>query len=207
MAEFRDSLNLMGMNTQNIVALFLIVGLVTGGNLWLHRNDPPLGSVQYSEFGFTFTHKSEGYVDIGSLSGGGNPTYSNGRYSVTFETDELLQIGFFWTTYDDVPVSADENILKMSLDMLFESAESEGTQLTRENEFIPSEKNGHEMLYQYFEVYDSGFEIPGIIGAWQCEERIFLFFTIYLEDFENPIKDSEKLMKLWSQNLKQFKCH
>jgi hypothetical protein len=157
-------------------------------------------------FGFTFNHKSDGYVETGSL-GGGPPSHLEGSYTVTFESDGLLQIGVFWLTYDMVPVSVDEDILEESLDMLFESAESGGTQLSRENMIVSSEKDEHDMIYDYFEVNEPNLDIPGIIGAWQCDERIFLFYTLYLDDFDNPIKDTLTLTETWSQNLNQFKCN
>ncbi len=191
--------------TKNLLIILVVVGAVTGGNLWLHRNDTPLGLVQYSDHGFSFNHKSDGYVQAGSLSGGA-PTYTEGSYSVRFESDELLEIGVFWFTDEMVPVSADETILEASLIMLYESAESGGTQLSRDNNIVSSEKDGHDMISEFFEVNDQNGDIPGVIGVWQCGERIFLFYTLYIDDIENPQKDSLILTEMWKQNLNQFKC-
>jgi hypothetical protein len=190
---------------KNLLVMLVVVGAVTGGNLWLHRDDTPLELVQYSDYGFTFNHERDGYVQVGSLSGGA-PSYTEGRYNVRFESDGLLEIGVFWFTDEMVPVSADENILEASLIMLFESAESEDTRLTRDNNIVSSEKDGHDMITEFFEVNDQNGDIPGMIGVWQCGERIFLFYTIYIDDFENPQKDSIILTEIWNQNLNQFKC-
>ena len=44
------------------------------------------------------------------------------------------------------------------------------------------EKDGYDMMSEFFDVNDQNGDIPGIIGVWQCGERIFLFYTLYIED-------------------------
>lgn len=200
---FEDSWNYKGLTLRNLVVVLIVVSGVTGGNLWLHRNDTPLGLIRYSEFGFTFNHESDGFVEIGSL-GSDVPSYTDGSYSVSFESEGTLQVGVFWFSSDSVPLS--ENILRTSLDTLFMQAEQGGTQLSRDYNQFDSEKNGHAMIYEYFEVNEPSVDIPGVIGVWECEDRVFLFYTIYLEDVENPVKDITALSKIWNQNLNNFQC-
>lgn len=204
LTNFEDSLNNKSLTLRNLVVVLIVVAGVTGGNLWLHRNDTPLGLNRFSNFGFTFDHGSEGYVEIGSILGE-TPSYSEGSYTVSFESEGALQYGVFWFTTEDISISDD--VLGSSLDTLFMLAGQGGTQLSRDNDQSYSEKNGHEMIYEYFEVNESGVDIPGVIGVWECDDRVFLFYTVYIEDVENPIKDNTKLTEIWNQNLKNFQCN
>jgi hypothetical protein len=54
MVESRSVMASLGLDLRSICLIVIVVGAVTGGNLWLHRDDLPLGYVRYSNFGFSF---------------------------------------------------------------------------------------------------------------------------------------------------------
>jgi hypothetical protein len=210
MSKFKQSLTIIGLKPNNLLITLVVVGVITGGNIWLHRNDTPLGMVQYSEYGFTFTHESGGYAWLGS-DVGRTQSYSTGSYGVSFESEDYLEIGIYWFTSEMIPVSADESILEASLKMKFEAWESlweaRDAQFLHEDDFVFSEKDGHDMIYTVTVISDSWGDEPIIFSAWQCGERIFIFYTRYVEDVETWEVDIGNLTEVWNQQLDQLKCH
>jgi len=211
MSNINESLNNIGLKPKNLLITLIVVGVITGGNLWVHRNDAPLGTVQYSEFGFTFTHESGGYVFTGTDLGR-TQSYTEGSYGVDFESEGFLEIGIYWFSDELVPVSADESILEANLDMKLEAwesiGESIGAQFSYDSNFVSSEKDGYDMIYALFELdFQDGIDETGIMGVWQCGERIFIMYIRYIEDYENSQTDILTLTEMWKRQLNQLKCH
>jgi len=209
MSKFKESLTIIGLKPNNLLITLVVVGVITGGNIWLHRNDIPLGMVQYSEYGFVFTHESGGAVFLGS-DFGRTQSYSTGSYLFYLESEDYLDIGIYWFTPEMIPVSADESILEASLNMKFDDWESlwesRDAQFLHENDFVSSEKDGHDMIYTVTVISFSWGDEPMIFSAWQCGERIFIFYTRYVEDVEIWEVDTRILTEMWNQQLNQFKC-
>jgi len=66
-------IGLLGNPLSSLKALLvslIIVGVVTGGSLWIHRSDVPLGRACYSGFGFTVDYSSMMQVQEMGLIGG-----------------------------------------------------------------------------------------------------------------------------------------
>ncbi len=47
------------MSTRSLVIVLIAVGAVTGGNLWIHRGDPPIGYVRYTGHDISFDYTVE----------------------------------------------------------------------------------------------------------------------------------------------------
>jgi hypothetical protein len=191
--------------SKGTLILIIIVGAVTGGNIWLHRNDTPL-LVSYSEYDFTFTHRGGGYVFTGedrhrTLS------YMDGSYGVNFLDGGFLEDGIYWFSVEKVAVSGDESILEASLNMKFEDWRSIGIPFSREDDFFTSERDGQDMIYAFFKSYKIGHGVHGIMSAWQDDDRIFIFYTIYSDDVENSQRDTPMLTAVWRQQLSHLTCN
>jgi len=95
------------------------------------------------------------------------------------------------------------------LDFLFGFIGLAGTQITDRSEYSATITDGYEVTYQTFGIPDSGFTIPGIIGAWYCEEtsRFLIFYVIYVPDFENIEVPYQGLEQMWLDLLDGLSCH
>jgi len=191
---------------RNLLAVAVIVSAVTGGNLWLHRNDPALGYARYSGFGFTMDYSLQMYFQISGF-GGWEPTESGGTVQAAYQGNYPEQYGVIWGTLDSMPSHL--RGLEGSLDYTFGLVGMEGTTIADRGPYSYSTHDGHEMVYQTFSVVEQGIGIPGIMGAWYCEEagKYLQFYLVYLPDLENLTVDPQVLEQRWLGYLDLVECH
>ena len=197
------------MSARSLVIVLIMVGAVTGGNLWIHRGDPRLGYTRYTGHGVSFDYPmmmTQGEADLGGL---GPPTDSGGTVQVSYQgADRLEQYGVMWVE----PSSMPSNIARTpeaALDFIFDFIGLAGTQISNRGEFKTTTTKDHEVIYQTFGVPDSDFTIPGIIGAWYCEEtdRFLMHYLIYIDDYENLEVPHQNLEQMWHDRLDGITCH
>jgi hypothetical protein len=189
---------------RNLIIVAVVVSAVTGGNLWLHRGDPPVGYARYTGFGLTLDYSLQKTFQVAGF--GWEPTESGGIIQVTRQGMGLDQYGVIWCTLESMPTNM--RSLKGSLDYIFGLIGMDGTTITDRGPHISTTKNGHEMIYQTWSLMESGFAIPGIIGTWYCEDvgKYFQLYLIYLPDPENPTVDPQELEQKWLGYLDQLTC-
>ena len=199
--------------SKSTLILIILVAAITGRNLWLHRNDPPL-MVHYSEYDINFNHRNGGDVNTGTEHSR-IQSYMEGSYQVCFVSQNILsqntygflEHGIYWFPVENVAVSADENILEASLNMKLEEWGSKGIWFSRDEPIMSSEKDGHEMIYTFIvSSRPVGYDLPGIVSAWRVGERIFIFYTFYTDNVENPLVDTRVLTAIWKHQLCCLKC-
>jgi len=197
------------MSPRSLVIMLIAAGAVTGGNLWIHRADPQLGYVRYTGYGISFDYSVMMTQRESDLTGFGSATDSGGTVQVSYQDADLLeQYGVMWVEPKSMPSNA-ARTPEAALDFLFGFIGLAGTQITDRSECSTTTTDGHGVIYQTFGVPESGFTIPGIIGAWYCEEtgRFLITYLIYVPDFENTEVSYQGLERMWLDLLDGLSCH
>ncbi len=189
---------------RNLLIVAVIVFAVTGGNLWFHRGDPPVGYGRYTDFGFTLDYSLQKTFSVAGF--GWEPTESGGSVQVALQGMGLDQYGVIWSTPESMPTPM--RSLGGSLDNIFGIIGMDGTIIKDRGTHMPMTKDGHEMIYQTFNLMEQGFAVPGIIGTWYCEEagKYLLLYLVYLPDPANPTVDPQELEQKWLGYLDQVSC-
>jgi len=192
-------------STRSLLIVAVIVSAVTGGNLWLHRNDPALGYGRYSGFGFTMDYSLDKQLQVSGF-GGWEPTESQGSAQVAYQGNVLEQYGVIWVTTESLPSHL--RSLEGSLDNTFGLVTMDGTTIADRGPYEYSTYNGHEMAHQTFSLVEQEINIPGIMGVWYCEEagKYLQFYLIYLDDFETFTVDPQVLEQRWLESLEMVNC-
>jgi hypothetical protein len=197
------------MSTRSLVIVLIAVGAVTGGNLWIHRVDPPIGYTRYIGHGISFDYSMMMTPREADLGGFGPATDSGGSVQVSYQgADRLEQYGAMWIEPKSMPSNM-AHTPEAALDFLFEFIGLAGTRITDRGEYKTTTTDGHEAIYQTFGVPESDYTIPAIIGAWHCEEtgRFLMLYLIYVEDFENLEVPHQGLEQMWLDRLDGITCH
>lgn len=190
---------------RNLLIVAVIVSAVTGGNLWLHRGDPPVGYGRYTGFGFTLDYSLQKNFMVSGF--GWEPTESGGSVQVARQGMGLDQYGVIWNTPESMPTRM--RSLEGSLEYIFGLIMIDGTVITNIGTRMSMTKDGHEMIYQTFNLMEQGFAVPGIMGVWYCEDagKYIQLYLVYLPDPMNPTVDPQELEQKWLGYLDQLTCH
>ena len=197
------------MSTRSLVIVLIAVGAVTGGNLWIHRGDPPLGYTRYTGHGISFDYIVKMNLMESDLSGFSSATDSGGTVQLRYQgADRLEQYGVMWIEPKSMP-SHLARTPEAALDFFFEIVGISGTLITERSEYKTTTTDGHEVIYQTFGVPENEYTIPGIIGVWHCEEtgRFLMLYQIYVDDFENLEVPHQGLDQMWLDRLDGITCH
>jgi hypothetical protein len=195
------------LNPKYIVISLIVVGVVTGGNLWIHRGDPQLGHARYTGYGISFDYDLMTQIRENDLTGYGTPSDTGGSITAVLQSEEHLeQWGVFWVKPEIIPSHMAGNT-ESAIDFLFENAGMAGTQIVDRSEYSTTSKDGYEVFYQTFGVQENGITIPGVIGVWYSEiqGRYVIFYLIYIADVENPEAPFEDLELMWANILNSIK--
>ena len=189
-----------------LLASILLVGIVTGGNLWIHSGDPPLGMARYTGFGFSIDHSSLMFVQEMGFAGG-VATESTGMMQGTYEGKSLEQFGVIWFKPNQLPSHYDISNQDALL-YIFEQITSFGTVITNIGEEQETTVNGHDVHYVTFDLEES-LIIPGVLGAWYCQESdmFMVLYLVYLPDLEQFELHSSELENMWLDYLNTVNCH
>ena len=203
------NIGLLGNPFSSLRALLvslIIVSFVTGGNLWIHRDDAPLGNLRYSGFGFSIDYSSMMQVQEMGLTGG-VATDSIGMMQGRMEGQSLEQFGVMWFKSDQLPSHFDPSP-RDALKYVFDSIASTGTVITNFGEETSTTVNDHYVIYQTFDIEDE-VTIPGVIGVWYCKESdmFMVLYLVHLPDLEQPDLHSPELVNMWLDYLDTVSCH
>ncbi len=191
------------MNTRSMVIALVVVGAVTGGNLWIHRGDPAIGFSRYDNYGISFDYDPWINIRESDFGGGNPPTDDGGSVTAVHQSNTALkQFGVFWMKPEFMP-SFYSGSPERAIDFLLGSAGLMGTQIVDRGEYSTTTKDGHEVRYQTFGISESGITIPSVIGAWYNEEqgRYLIFYLAHIPDIENIEAPNEGLVETWADIL------
>jgi hypothetical protein len=194
-------------DVRTVLAMVLIVGAVTGGNLWLHRGDPLLGYSRYTGHGFSIDYRHDMRFEELGL-GGGSTTESMGMVEGRLEGKGLEQFGVIWMTSETLPPHI-STTPEGTLEYVFAVVGMAGTQISNKGEVMVTNIDGHEVAYQTFDVLDSDITVRGKIGAWYCEgaRKFLMLFVIHVPDFSQPEVLSMDLESMWQGYLNSLICY
>ena len=192
---------LQQFNSRSLAVAALIVVAFTGGNLWIHRGDPPVGFMRFQDFNLQFDYPNDMNLYVEGL-GTPEPSEETGSLTVRRYGVIMDQAGVIWLS-QDMASSPTE-----ALDLIFTQASGSETVLERGDQITSTEK-GHEAVIEFFYIADQGFTIPGVIGAWSCDEnnRVVALYYLWLPDAESAGSQAEDLQPAWELHLSHLKCH
>ena len=97
------------LNLRNIFVTIIIVGAVTGGNLWLHSSDPPLGYGKYEKYSLSFEYPLLfNVIEVGFTGPGTDATDFSGVAQVQGVWDNVFHNYLvIWTTEPTEPELAE----------------------------------------------------------------------------------------------------
>jgi len=192
-----DYLKASLLSRRSLLSVILLIGAVTGGNLWIHSGDPALGYARYTGYGFSIDYSQQMTFWESGL-GGGPPSQSAGTVQFTYQDGTLEQYGVIWVKPGSMSTYIDQTAAG-ALDYVFASIDMSGTQISERGETRTMTREDRDIVYQTFGVEDSGFTIPGLIGAWYSEEaeKFMILYLIYVPDISQIEVASPELEQRW----------
>ncbi len=132
-------------DTRILIAIIVVVGAVTGGNLWINRNNPPLGFNKFEGYGFSIYYRKDMSFEVIGL-GEGSATESIGTVQGVLEYKSLEQFGVMWVSQQNFP-SHLEDTPEGALEYVHDIIEMSDTQISERGEMQTGSKDGHDMTY------------------------------------------------------------
>jgi hypothetical protein len=195
------------LSRRSLLSVVVLIGAVTGGNLWIHRGDPALGYARYTGYGFSIDY-SQRMTSWESGLGGGPASQAAGTVQFTNQEGILEQYGIIWVKPGSMSTYIDQTAAG-ALDYVFVSTEMSGTQISDRGETRTMTREDRDIIYQTFGLEDSGFTIPGLIGAWYSEEveKFMILYLIYVPDISQIEVASPELEQRWLGYLDAIEYH
>jgi len=192
---------LQQFNTRSLAVVALIVIGVTGSNLWIHRGGPPVGYLRFQDYGLQFDYPEDMYLQTEGL-GTLEPSEEAGTLTVARQGVIIDQAGVIWLS-QDMASSPSE-----ALDLIFTQATG-SDQVIERGDQCTSTMKGHDTVIEFFYIAEQGLTIPGIIGAWSCDEnnRVVALYYLSLPDAESVGSQAEDIQPTWELHLNHVKCH
>jgi len=194
----------------NLLALLVVAAVVITAGIWWWTStgsqepDPspsmpsPTGyqSATFTGFGFSFEHPEDMVFTPGGTLGGfdhARPVFGD-VLGLWEEVPEVM--GVIW-----VPSSAGFD-LETALDGAFQGVQEGGSENVSRGLVETGEKDGHELIYQPFELINEGVSQKGMVGAWSSEEdeRLYLLFVTTALN----VGTQEELASRWREYLDTF---
>jgi len=152
---------------------------------------------QYSKYGFSFNHpkgmtrREDGFKEESASEVSG---------MVQFRFEYPLEIvNVMWDTVASAPE------LVAVLEELIVWVERGGIEVNDRGSLFVSLKDGHEMVYQRFNVTEQGLPMTGIVGSWYCDKtaRVYIFSYVTLPKFVIQ----QGLLAEFHRHLDSLFCH
>ncbi len=143
---------------QDTLILLAVCLLVTGGNIWLNRNNPPTNWATMEQYGIKFRHP-QGFRFTSNTPTNWIPGYWDGGVQGEPTSGEAEIIGVYWITDK-------ASNLQRALDYIFEVGKSENPGLSME----PHESmtiGEYEIAYSKVNLDVGEFEVPGLLCAFR----------------------------------------
>lgn len=132
--------------------------LLTGTNIWLHRNEPPVGWTTMHDFGLKFTFPQNVPMSI-STPEGWNQNYWEGAVQGEDTSGGFELVGLFWTTGEAVS-KADVLVT------LLKSARDQDSVALEWGEPQTKSVSGKEVTYLEMSITVEEITVPGIIAGF-----------------------------------------
>jgi len=169
----------------------VVVLMVTGFNLWQHRDDPPLGYIEFTGYGFSFVHPRECALTEAAVYFI-MPSYWLGDLQGESQGNAANMVGIVWGRDND-------GGLRVFSDQIIEEARKHN-ELTDVEEGELMELDGKQVLVRSFNIRSGNMTVPGLIAGWTSpERRMFVLYNLKLGG------DREWLMDQMAKMLRSLK--
>jgi CubicO group peptidase (beta-lactamase class C family) len=154
---------------------------------------------EYASYGFSLEVPGAMAAVEQGKSWQGAASEASGLVRFRYGASPYEIIGVQW---DAVEASPD---LKAALDDFGAAVESLGTQIREIDQPVSAMKDGHELIYQPFEVNERGDTYPGVIGAWYCPDagRVYLLYFATVPELAKRIDPLTEFQRY----MDSFACH
>jgi hypothetical protein len=172
-------MKLSKLTLRNILVTIIIIGAMTGGNLWIHRSDPPLGYGRYDNFGLTFEFPllfsvvEAGFPDP---STGANDFMGLAQAQGVWE-NEYHNYLVIWETKSSIPELGD------TLEQIYLALADVGCVIDSKESIVTIEKEGHELLYQSITFKQDELDFIGTFGVWYEPWSSFHANRVYMVSY------------------------
>jgi CubicO group peptidase (beta-lactamase class C family) len=174
------------LDHKSLAVIIAVSILLTGGNLWLHRGDPPLGWVTMHEFGISFDFPQNVPMSINTPPGW-DQNYWSGAVQGEDNSAMPEMIGIFWTT--GTAATKEEGLIS-----LLEMAKQETTNLNWD-EMKSKAFGDYDAAYIEITITEGEIEVPGIIAAFY-DPYGRLMMPYHLGFTGSDLNNLEKLKKI-----------
>ena len=153
---------------------------------------------RYSKYGFSFEYPSGMTYEENGLWWNGSASEASGMVQAL----DVLGSSGFGVIWDST--ESDEEF-ETYIDSFFDVLKSFGDDVYSMGSRLSLSKDGHEVVYQFFNLGERGKEYSGVIGSWYCEEsnRVYLLFT--LDSIESTTQD--KIFSAFQRQLDFISVH
>ena len=132
--------------------------LLTGANIWMHRNEPPVGWVTMHDFGLKFTYPKNIPLGINTPNGW-NQNYWEGAVQGEDAAGGFELVGLFWTT-------GEAGSKAETLVSLLESARDQDGIALEWGESKTKSVSGYDVNYLEILISIEDLKVPGVIAGF-----------------------------------------
>ena len=158
----------------------------------------------YSKYGFSFEYPKDFLVlEQGLLESQAND--SSGMVQVGIQNDEVQMFQTGWIKMIKSTWEVDGN-LKRTLGESFSRMETaEGVVSLNRGWLVGTNKAGHQMIYQYYNMtFTEGGKAYGIVAVFYCDESQVIYQLITIND---TISAKQDILEDFQNYLGHFVCH
>ncbi|MBN2334374.1 hypothetical protein JXL21_02365 [Candidatus Bathyarchaeota archaeon] len=149
--------------SRRVLATLVIVCAVTGGNLWIHRGDMPLGYARHeSRFGFSLVYPQTHMAAEFGLPGiSAEPSELLGGFQAVYATNDDFQgLLVIWLTESGTPN------LESELEGFYRTLNDVGWEIKTRQSSEGFERDGHLMIRQLVSITQGNDELLSLNGVW-----------------------------------------
>jgi len=143
---------------REIIAVLAVCLILTGGNIWLHRDSPPANWTSTEQYGIKFRHP-QGFRFSSSTPTSWIPGYWNGGIQGEPTSGEQEIIGIYWITDK-------AGTLERALEYIYELGKEDNPGLIIEPP-EPMRVGEYEVLYSVVNLENGGINVPGVLAAFR----------------------------------------
>ncbi|HUV33798.1 MAG TPA: serine hydrolase [Candidatus Desulfaltia sp.] len=157
---------------RDALIMTVVVLMVTGFNLWQHRDDPPLGYTEFTGYGFSFVHPQECTLREAVVYFV-MPSYWLGDLQGESQGNAANIVGVVWG-------ASQAGGLRGFSDQIIEEARKQN-EVTDVEEGELVELGGKQVYVRGFNLRADSVAVPGLMAGWNSPEgRMFMLYNIKL---------------------------
>lgn len=155
-----------GLNARTVALSLLAAGLVTGGNLWLHRGDTPLGYTEYNKYGFSLRYPSAWYpLEGGFTDPGAGASDVQGMFQAIYFSETRVELMMVAWTIVEAPIEAPEWGAHYVDEVIQNVGDTPNTTIIGVGPYETVDKDGVEVTYAVFKLVQRELPLTAVVGV------------------------------------------